>query len=85
MAFFRRRDVGPNALGPENPAAPRDPVFSDFAAHDADWIRATARRILAENGVEATLDSDGATFVAADGYRLTLDNAVHSCLHAPRD
>ena len=45
----------------------------------------TALRVLAENGVEATLDDDGATFSAADGYKLTLDNAAKTCFYAPRD
>lgn len=82
---FLRRSADTNSPGPEQPEAPRDPVFTALSARDADWMRTTALRVLAENGVEATLDDDGATFSAADGNKLTLDNAAKTCFYAPRD
>lgn len=86
MGFLQRRrrsnDPGP---GPAAPNGPRDAVFGSLTAVDADWMRATAHRFLAENGVEATLDADGATFTAADGLKITLDNVVNTCINAPRE
>ncbi|GAA4642582.1 hypothetical protein [Gordonia humi] len=82
MGFFRRRSA---ASAPQKVESQRDAVFEQLAAPDADWIRETARRVLAENGVEAVLDADGATFTASDGYRITLDNVVTTCARLPRE
>lgn len=84
MGYFRRKST--RSTVPEPTAdQPRDHAFAAVTAADADWMRATARRILAEHGVETTPDADGATLIAADGYRITLDNPVANCASRPRD
>ncbi|ALG85267.1 hypothetical protein [Gordonia phthalatica] len=85
MSLFRRRSTRRSGPAPAAADAPRDTAFPALTAGDADWIRATAQRVLAENGVEATLEADGATFTASDGYRITLDNAFATCASASRD
>ena len=78
MGFFRRRSS-------DTPTPVPDPVFPALSTDDVAWIRRTAGAVLAARGVEATLESDGATFTAADGYRISLDNAVATCAALPRE
>ena len=78
MAFLRRRGESPSSARP-------DAVFPQLAAPDTAWIRQTAHRVLTDNGLEVALEADGATFVAADGYRITLDNVVATCTRLPRE